>query len=182
MRACKRLAKHCPLTPDEVAWFAPKRMHKLMDTGKISKKKLYQQAVKNLGLKNITQKRFEEIYANIFTSNKPVQDLVKKLSKNYKLLLLSNTDDIHFTHVKKKFPILKLFKHLIVSYEVGYVKPSKQIYEEALKKSGFAAKECVFIDDHKENVPGAKKLGIKGLHYTTAAKLKKDLKSYGAKF
>ena len=181
IHACKRLAKHCPLTPNEVAWFAPPYVHKLLDTGKINNRDLYRLAVKNLGLKKIPQKRFETIFADIFTNNKPVQEIARKLSRNYRLLLLSNTNAIHFNHIKKKFPILRIFKHHIVSYKVCYTKPEKQIYRIALKKSRCKPEECIFIDNTKMNTTAATKLGMAGIHYTTNRKLKADLKKLGVK-
>ena len=180
-KACERISNHCPLNPDEVGWFAPEHVHKLMDTGKITKRDLYRQAVKNLGLKGISQKKFESIYADIFTNNKPVQSLALKLSKNYKLVLLSNTDPIHFEHIKNSFPILSAFSRHVVSYKVGFVKPSRQIYLAALKTSGCKASECVFVDDKMINVLGARKLGINAMRYKTPAKLKSDLKKLGVK-
>jgi FMN phosphatase YigB (HAD superfamily) len=39
--------------------------------------------------------------------------------------------------------------------------------------------ESVFIDDLIENIDGAKKVGIKGIHYTDIEKLNKSLKQLG---
>ena len=181
-RTCKKLVKNCTAIHDEVAWFAPKKFHKLIDAGKVSSYELYKIAAKNLGVKGLTHKRFREAFADIFTNNKPVQKLARQLSKNYRLLLLSNTNTIHFAHLKKRFPIMRLFRHSILSYKVGHLKPQSRIYRIAVKKSGARAGECLFIDNTKANVTGARKAGLKAVQYTTTAKLKKDLKRLRVKF
>lgn len=180
-RACMRLSKYCPVGVDEVEWFAPKKFHLLMDTGKLTKRQLYSAAVRNLKLEKVSQKKFEQIYADIFTDNPPVQDIARKLKKNYKLMLLSNTDAIHFEHMLRTFPILKIFEHHVVSYKVGYKKPHIKIFQAALKKCGHPARECIFIDDKKANILGAKKAGMKAIHYRSPSQLRADLRKLGVK-
>src|SRR3989338_2170720 len=116
-KVCRRLAKSCPLTPDEVAWFAPEEVHELIDTGKMSSRELYLLAVKNLGLKRVSQKKFEQIFGDMFTNNIPVQKIAKKLIDNYRLVLVSNTNEIHFQNIRKNFPIIKIFDAIVLSYE-----------------------------------------------------------------
>lgn len=180
LKACRKLSKNCPTDIDQVGWFAPKKMHRLIDTGKASSRQLYRIAVKKLGI-TMTQKLFEMIITDIFTPNKPVQQIAKRLSGKYKLLLLSNTNSLHHNHVKKNFPVLKLFTHHIVSYKVGSMKPGRKIYAEAVRKSGCSAGECVLIDDREENIAGARKAGMKAIQYTTPAKLRQSLKNLGVK-
>lgn len=178
-RACRKLTDKCAHNVDEVSWFAPESVHRLMDTGKVSKQYLYRQAVKNLKLKGVSQKKFEDIYGNIFSNNIPVQKLMRKLSKSYVMVLLSNTDAIHFEYIQKHFPIINIFPHQIASYKVGYVKPQKQIFQAALKKAKCKPSECVFVDDKLENVKGARRLGIKAIQYTTTTNLRSELKKLG---
>ena len=179
-KACSRISRYCPAEVDEV-WFAPKGMHKLMDTGKLTKRQLYQAAVRNLRLYGLSQKKFEEIYADIFSNNIPVQRIARLLRKRYRLILLSNTDPIHFEHEKRKFPILKIFSAHVLSYKVGYVKPHRRIFEAALKASGCPASECIFIDDKAHNVAGARKLGMRTIRYRSPQQLRSELKRMGIK-
>lgn len=181
-RACERLVKVCPLRHEEVAWFAPRKVHGLLDKGRIGSRELYGYAAKNLKAKNLTYKKFMRVFPDIFTANRPVQMLARKLRRHYSLLLLSNTNAIHFNHIRKKFPILRIFRHFVLSYKVGHVKPERQIYTAAVRKSGYKAGECVFIDNEQRNVAGARKAGLKAIRYTSDSKLKADLKKLGVKF
>ena len=96
--------------------------------------------------------------------------------------MLSNTNKLHFEHVKKKFPVTKLFTHSILSYELGHRKPNRPIFKIALKKSKFKAHECIFIDDKKENIMVAKKLGMHAVQFVSTTKLITDLKNHGVRF
>ena len=47
---------------------------------------------------------------------------------------------------------IDLFDHLILSYEVGCMKPDARFYQAAVAAAGVPAESCVFIDDLPENV------------------------------
>jgi len=107
---------------------------------------------------------------------------MKKLKKNYRLLLLSNTDVMRFAFIRKKFPEIMIFDEYILSFEVGLMKPDPQIYREALKRAKAEVEECVFIDDMKENVEAASKLGINGILMEPKANLEAILRKLGLTF
>jgi len=104
---------------------------------------------------------------------------MRRLKKNYRLVVLSNTDTMRFSFIKKKFPEILIFDEYVLSFEVGFMKPHTQIYKEALKKAEFPAKECVFIDDREENIEAAAKLGINGIHLGPQTDLEAILKEMG---
>jgi HAD superfamily hydrolase (TIGR01509 family) len=58
-------------------------------------------------------------------------------------------------------------------------KPDARIYKLTLDRYRVTPENAVFIDDKLENVHAATKLGIHGIHFTTAAKLKRDLETLG---
>lgn len=91
---------------------------------------------------------------------------LKKLSeeKDYKLILLSNTNEIHIDWVKENVPFFEDFKACFgafyLSHEINFRKPDAEIYEFVLKKHNFQPEECLFIDDTRENTQAAAALGI----------------------
>ena len=183
MWMCKGLAKYSCLTARQIyeRYIGSEDFHKTFSLGNTSNKEFYKNSLKKTKAKNLPQKRFERIYAGIFTNNISYQKLLRKLKRNYKLILLSNTNTIHFNYKLKRLPVLNLFDSFVLSYRISSVKPSLKIYKAALKESGFKAKECVYIDDIKAYADAAKKIGVHGLHYTTTAKLKKDIRRLGVK-
>ncbi len=91
---------------------------------------------------------------------------IKKLSeeKNYKLILLSNTNEIHIDWIKEKVPFFEEFKSCFnafyLSHEISLRKPNLDIFKYVLNKHHLEAEECLFIDDTLENTEAAEKLGI----------------------
>lgn len=90
---------------------------------------------------------------------------LEELKKDYRLVLLSNTDKIHIrrfeqTHEKSLVDrFYALFDTVFYSFEIGYRKPNADCYEYVLSKLGVTADEIFFIDDKRENTEAAKALG-----------------------
>ena len=72
-----------------------------------------------------------------------------------------------------------LVKGAILSHELKLRKPQREIYEAALKMSGTAPDETIFIDDLEENCEGARKVGLHAIRYQGAKDLKKRLEALG---
>ncbi|WP_034921218.1 HAD family hydrolase [Gillisia sp. CAL575] len=91
---------------------------------------------------------------------------IKKLSeeKNYQLILLSNTNEIHIDWIKEKVPFFEEFKSCFdafyLSHEINLRKPNSDIFEFVLNKHQLKPEECLFIDDVLENTKAAETLGI----------------------
>lgn len=124
----------------------------------------------------IDAETFCKYYADIFTTNEDVILLLPALKKNYKLFLLSNTDSIHKRYGWEKYDFLKYFDKLILSFEVGAVKPEEKIYRVVEKASGFSSQEHIFIDDVQEYVDAAKKTGWDAVRFISYQRLINDLK------
>ena len=91
-----------------------------------------------------------------------IEQLAK--DKKYNLILLSNTNELHIECVKKHIPFFDTFKaafnKFYLSYEIMLRKPNADIFEFVLNDNNLNAKDCLFIDDTKENTDTAAKLGI----------------------
>ncbi len=84
--------------------------------------------------------------------------------KNYKLVLLSNTNELHINWVKKHIPLYNNFKKCFdafyLSHEIQLRKPNIEIFQFVLNQHHLLADECLFIDDTIEHIIAASKLGI----------------------
>ncbi|NJB70540.1 putative hydrolase of the HAD superfamily [Saonia flava] len=86
---------------------------------------------------------------------------------DYRMFLLSNTNDIHIEFVKEymgkeKYNRFKeCFEVFHLSYEMNMRKPEAEIYQFVLDESNLDPAETFFVDDTKENTDSASKLGIK---------------------
>ena len=77
-------------------------------------------------------------------------------------------------------PSLLLFDGLVISGEVGLVKPDVAIYKYLLDTYGLKAEECLFVDDRPDNIEAGEKAGIKGYLFDgDAEKLRGYLKTKG---
>jgi FMN phosphatase YigB (HAD superfamily) len=87
-------------------------------------------------------------------------------SKNYRLFLLSNTNDLHISSVKKSVgtefynEFKNCFEQFYLSHEIHFKKPDTAIYEFVLNENNLIAEETLFVDDLEENTDAAHKLGI----------------------
>jgi epoxide hydrolase-like predicted phosphatase len=59
--------------------------------------------------------------------------------------------------------LIDLFDTVVISAEIGAVKPSAKIYEVALSQAKVGAGEAVFVDDMPINVEACEKVGMKGI-------------------
>ena len=118
----------------------------------------------------------------MFTPNEEVCALLPRLKPRYRLLLLSNTTELHSRHFLAQFAEhMKWFDHLVLSHEVGVRKPHPDIYEHCRNLVSCRADECVFIDDMAPNVDGAKACGWHGIVYRRGDDLAGQLAQLGVK-
>ena len=148
---------------------------KLFEIGRIKPMQFYEQINKDLNLK-IDFDDFCDIYCNIFTLNKDVEDLIKRLKKAYRLILLSNTDELHFRHIKNKFRIVDVFDDYVLSYKTGMRKPNPLIFVEAVRKCRASPFSCMYFDDIPEFVMIAGLMGVKAYQFKSFEKMLRDLK------
>ena len=146
-------------------FFLNSMARKRFDVGKITAKRFFADFKNKLNLK-MSFGQFKKIWCSCFIGvNKDMICLLNSLKKSYRLVLLSNADEIHFTHLNNKHNLTKIFDDFVVSYKIGHMKPSPKIYLHALKKACAFPAKVAYIDDIKEFVSASKLFGIKGIQY-----------------
>ena len=103
--------------------------------------------------------------------------LLPLLKKRYKLILLSNTDPLHKKYGWEKYEFLSIFDHLVLSFEVGSVKPEEKIYREVERLSQFPSEEHLYIDDIADYVEAAKKLGWDAIQFIDHTQLLEEFRN-----
>lgn len=124
----------------------------------------------------IDAETFCKYWSDIFSLNEDIIALLPELKNKYKLYLISNTNSIHKKFGFGNYAFLQLFDKLILSHEVKFIKPEKEIYIEVEKVSGLPSKEYIFIDDILEYVDAAKSLGWDGIQFIGYDDLVNNLK------
>lgn len=182
-RAMGGLASGLTLTPQEV-WSAIEKDPHWLDwqEGRISPRDWHLHLTKRLGA-SLTFEEFSEVW-NRALDPKPIHSeaFLEKLSKNYRLALLSNTDPIHMSHEEARFPFFRFFPVRIYSYQVGASKPDPIIYRQALQACKVRAEEAVYIDDVAAYAEAARRLGMTGIVFQSPEQLQTDLRNLGIQF
>ena len=104
------------------------------------------------------------------------ENLLEGLSRRYRLLLLSNTNDIHYRFLRERYLMLRHFDDFVLSYEVGAMKPDAKIYDEAIRRAGAPADECFFVDDKQINVDAARRAGMDAVRFESRDELERQLR------
>ncbi len=158
--AFKRLAKYCDKSPAQIRdFFSNSELEVLYDGGKISSHKFYREVKLKLGL-SISYAQFRRHWNAIFRPVPGMAALVHRVGLKKRLVLVSNTNAMHFAHLKKSYPVLKKFHVHILSYKERVRKPDERIYRTALKACRAKAHEVVYIDDREDLTSAAKELGF----------------------
>lgn len=110
------------------------------------------------------------------------RDFIRTLKKNgYKVYLLSNYGERNFAYARENFTFIPEVDGQVISYEVKYIKPEKEIYEALLSKFGFSANEAVFLDDSAANIAGAGEFGFHTILFTEYEKALGELRALGVR-
>ena len=107
------------------------------------------------------------------------EKLFERLATNCRLALLSNTDPIHVAHIEATYAFVRHFPVRVYSCRVGASKPRPVIYHHALRELAALPEETMYIDDLRENVDTAVRLGMTGFHFTSAAELLSEFSRLG---
>jgi len=105
---------------------------------------------------------------------------VERLVGRVRLVLLSNTHDQHIEYLRPRLPVLARFDGLVLSYEVGHVKPEPEIYRRALALARAPAERVAFFDDVARFADAATALGMQGRVFTTAQAFREQLRALRA--
>lgn len=103
-------------------------------------------------------------------------DILYKLKQDgWPLFGLSNWSSETYPRILAKYPFFDQFDDILFSGDVKLGKPDPAIFDLLLIKTGYAAHECVLIDDSPTNVSTAKKLGFSTIHFDSPEQLQTEL-------
>jgi 2-haloacid dehalogenase len=104
-------------------------------------------------------------------------EILKQLKQaGYPLYGLSNWSAETYPLAKEKYDFFDLFDDIVLSGEVGHIKPDPEIFRILLDKIGRPARECLFIDDSLHNIRQAEKMGFAAVHFQSPEQLKESLR------
>jgi len=125
--------------------------------------------LKGSGSRKLSFPLFSEFWSDIFWPNLKMIEALKSVKNELTLVLLSNTNNLHFEDVKKHYrDYVELFDdRIVLSYKERMTKSNPDIFAIARRTAGSSVTpaECIYVDDKSEFVNQANSLGMKGILY-----------------
>lgn len=114
---------------------------------------------------NLTREQFFDFW---FSAEEEAQEMVmvaRKLKQDgLELFILSNNFEERADYYGEHFPFLhELFRRVYYSWQTGFVKPDIRAFEKVLSDNGLGAAECIYVDNMRENVDAAERIGMKAI-------------------
>ena len=138
-----------------------------IETGRMSCDDFFRSHVRS-AMPGISYEEWVQVFIDHYTVNPVGMELLKQLKgQGSKVYILSNLAEFHKIALEKKIPeLFSICDKNFLSYELGFHKPEIEIYEQVYKDIGEKPEKCVFFDDVTDNVEGAEKAGMKGIHFS----------------
>ena len=170
----------CSFPPEEIPGrLRPTGLVERFETGRITPEDFVREVCGILNLR-VSYPQFWAIWSSIFLPQTLIpESLIEGLRRRQRLLLLSNTNAIHFAMVQERYPLLRHFDDYVLSFQVGAMKPSPAIYREAIARAGCRPEECFFTDDIGKFVEAAQREGIDAVQFQSREQLEAELEARG---
>ena len=109
-----------------------------------------------------------KVYLELYKKNWKLffdtKDVLEVLNGKYKLGIITNGDSVQQREKIKNTNIDKYFSQIVISSEVGFSKPEKEIFDIACKSINEKPKNCMMIGDNlKVDVYGAINSGLQAI-------------------
>lgn len=146
-----------------------KEIFPLGDIGEISEDEVFNRLSKLSGVPK--QDIFDHFEKLAILNEKTVQMLRELKKHGFKIVVLSNCYDSVLERRIKQFELEDVFDDVIISYQIGMIKPYKNIYEYAYKKHCQKEDEVYFMDDQETNLEAPRQLGWTVIHFDNSTNI-----------
>src|ERR1017187_6101774 len=176
-RGYRALDASCPYTAEEI----PRRLAgtglvERFETGLVEPREFVDEMCRILELQ-VDYDRFRTIWSSIFTDELIPESMLEGLGRRYRLVLVSNTNALHFEMIRENYGhLLRHFDHLVLSYEVRAMKPRPEIFQVAVDRAGCLPEECFYTDDIAAYIAGALGMGIDAVMFESRVQLEGELR------
>jgi glucose-1-phosphatase len=161
---------------------APTGLVTRFESGGIESRDFVRELSKHLNLE-ISYEGFCEIWNCIFGPDTLIPEaMLEGIARKYRMVLLSNTNAIHFGMVRENYPLLRHFDSFVLSHEVGAMKPSPLMYRRAIEAARCPPEECFFTDDIPAYVDAARTHGLDAVQFESAAQIEAELRKRGVEW
>lgn len=170
------LAERLGLTYDQLSAIVfDSRSAQLALRGKITTAEHWENVREMLGLSTKEFPQVPEFFWGGDSLDRTLVDFLRDLRPQYKTALLSNAWDDLRGRIEDIWKIADAFDEILISSEIGLVKPDPRIYQRIIANLQVAPTEAVFVDDFQENIDGAQNAGISTIHFLNRKQVLREL-------
>ena len=174
-----RIGQHCANPEDAAEQMRDLVSNPSLIRGKTTLAAVHARLVSQLGLR-ATLQELERIWLSSYSEPMPgMRGLLRELSVQCRLVLLSNVDRYYWPTVYESVPELQTFHARLLSFEQGVAKPDAEAFTQTVARAGVPIENCYFIDDKPENIGAAASLGLAGHAFANVVALKAALRQRG---
>jgi len=147
------------------------------DLGELSDPQYWEAVLRRVGVDPVARDSVIEPYLEAIPGT---LELARRLkARGLRVGILSN-DSVEMARARRtRHGLDAVFDPIVVSGEIGKVKPGRPIYDHAVERLGLPPSQVLFIDDREENVQGARAAGLRALRFEDAGQLEADLARLG---
>jgi len=177
-------AERLNVPPEKVKRVFFSEFNNRVDIGEFSQSDFWDHIIQTLELPQEKRVALEDFfYKDFFVDQELLKD-IRHYRKQYKTGLLTNFSEVLRPMLTTQWKIDGAFDEIVISCEIGMVKPDPNIFIHILNRLGCAANEAIFIDDRILNIEGAEKAGLHAIHFTnrreTIKMINSIVNSYGS--
>ena len=151
-----------------------------LDIGRTDFRQFYERTIIEMGIP-LALEEFIGMHDDSLSLKKDVCALLYEVRKRnrIRLVALSNMPEHTWSVLERRYSMADMFDDSVLSYSYSVIKPDPAIFDIALRKEDIGAEEALFVDDRKENVEAAGRIGIQSILFTSPGQLRKDLSMNG---
>lgn len=121
----------------------------------------------------------DRVHVHEHTINEQLIEYIRReLKPQYKIGLLSNIGQDFIQKLFDEHDLHDLFDTVVLSSNVGYIKPDPEIYQIMLEQLDVPADTAIMIDDREPNCQGAEAVGMKSIFYQSYDQMVKELNTF----
>lgn len=179
-RGYRALEGLCPYTAAEIPRkLAGTGLVERFETGLMEPREFVDEMSRILELR-VDYAKFCEIWSCIFEHELLPERMLEGLRRRYRLVLLSNTNALHFEMLRGAYAhLLRHFDTLVLSYEVKAMKPNEEIFRAAIAAAQCRPEECFYTDDIAAYVEEARRLGIDAVQFESREQIEGAMRERG---
>jgi len=151
--------------------------------GKLTSSQFYSRTRKLYKL-DFKYREFYHLWNKVLEPYPEMEEVIRNLKKDYpdiKMILVSNTNEVHYDFVREKYKILDLLDGHVTSHEEGVQKPDPEIFVRALKLADTLPKETFYTDDREDLISAARTMGIRAFQFRDHHEFRAQLAKFNIK-